>query len=179
MVRISLWLSLSLSCRPLSIKLFLSLSALSLLITAAKSRRNVKVDDNDGLIMYSPPGGWSEIVYPLDAGGSHMVTVDSQSVATFTFTGAHLPVEFTAFEALRWTACFCFVFLRPNMLLLSYICPYPGRNSLLIFYHPSLSLKRHLNRILVSPLANITLDIRIHRQRTRVSCRPPRSQLLY
>ncbi|KAF9035832.1 hypothetical protein BJ165DRAFT_635740 [Panaeolus papilionaceus] len=78
------------SLRP-ALKLLLTLQTLSLLISRTQARQNFTLDDNDPLIMYSPSGGgWTEIENPLDAGGSHMVTLDSSSLATFTFTGVYI-----------------------------------------------------------------------------------------
>lgn len=51
---------------------------------------NVTIDDTDTTdILYNPPSSWTESSFdPFDAGGTHMLTSDSDATATFTFTGA-------------------------------------------------------------------------------------------
>ncbi|PPQ75583.1 hypothetical protein CVT24_010862 [Panaeolus cyanescens] len=84
------------STRPLSPALSLTSPALfslllvTSLITHASAQQEVVIDDNDPSIIYTPSDGWTEMDNPLDRGGSHMVTVDSRSVATFTFTGVQV-----------------------------------------------------------------------------------------
>ena len=53
------------------------------------ARRNITLDDNDPAIQYY--GDWLLTPYdPLNAGGRHVVTANSDSYATFTFVGTFL-----------------------------------------------------------------------------------------
>jgi len=54
-------------------------------------RRNITLDDNDPAIQYY--GDWLLTPYdPLNAGGRHVVTANSDSYATFTFVGTFLGI---------------------------------------------------------------------------------------
>lgn len=55
----------------------------------ARAAHNITVDDGDPSITYA--GQWETTPYdPLNAGGSHRVTINTDATATFTFTGMWL-----------------------------------------------------------------------------------------
>ncbi|PPQ88688.1 hypothetical protein CVT25_010122 [Psilocybe cyanescens] len=71
----------------LSLKLVLVLLISCTVLVGAS--HNVTVDDDDTTqIIYDPPDSWRETPFdPLNAGGRHRVTSDTDATATFTFTG--------------------------------------------------------------------------------------------
>lgn len=69
---------------------FTLLLASSLVVQAA----NFTVDDDDSSIIYVPRDQWTATghEHPLDAGGAHTLTSNSEATAAFTFTG--MPIRF-------------------------------------------------------------------------------------
>ncbi|KAF8888148.1 hypothetical protein CPB84DRAFT_1749551 [Gymnopilus junonius] len=101
--------------RIVSIFLLLLFSSLDV----ARAAHNVTVDDTDTTIIdYEPPTSWDEAPPdPLDANGSHMVTVDSSATATFTFTGEeYFPLKFVEGEFDPRVAIYFFAPLFPTAI---------------------------------------------------------------
>lgn len=54
-------------------------------IRSAQTLRNVTVDSNSPLFLYSPMSSWTMVKGYLDAGGQHMVTQDLSAYASIQY----------------------------------------------------------------------------------------------